>query len=1216
MESSTVRNDGMNQGNDTFRELLLGLLALQTGLIDQRALVSAFHAWTRDKARPLADHLVARGDLDAAHVTLLEGLVVAHLARHGGDLERSLAAIPAGRSTIESLVQVENADASATLTHLGGTPTQAGEEPDHTAAYRVSSVAAVGQRFRVLRPHARGGLGAVFVALDTELNREVALKQILDVHAHDPTSRHRFLIEAEVTGGLEHPGIVPVYGLGSYADGRLYYAMRFIRGESLKEAIDRFHSDEALKKDLARRSLELRKLLRRFMDVCNAIDYAHSRGVLHRDIKPGNIIIGKHGETLVVDWGLAKVKGGEDLEPTEERPLAASSTGGSTETLPGLALGTPAYMSPEQARGELEQLGPRSDIYSLGATLYCLLTGKPPFEGEANDVIPAVQRGALQPPRSRASSIDQALEAVCLKAMALDPAKRYASPKTLGEELERWMAGESVAAYRESWDRKLSRWLTRHRTGVAALGAALLVAVAGLGAVLGVQARANGQLTAKNAELDAEFRRESVIRKEAESNFNMAKKAVDDYLTNVSENTLFQLQDSLDIRRLRQELLKSALKYYETFVNQRSQDPHLRRQLADAYFRVGEITKEVEAPTQAIDAFHAAQAIWEPLATADPGDHELRGHLAQSYLALGRLQNTGLVLDLDGAAKSLARARALLEPLAAENPLEARFQSSLADCYSEIAAVMARKEQSGESLVLLERAKTIEKDLINRYPDRHAYQKTLAEITNVLGYAYYRLGKNDEALNSFREAQTICQSVSKQVSVGPKPLWLLNLLALSHSNIAWIHQYNRQLQDAAKSFEQALVYRTALADAHPSVVEYRAKVGISYRELSEVQRQLRQDAKAFESVERSIDTFQGLVRTQPRNAAYHNALGLSFNQLGLLYDETRKNTEALAIFEHAVAEQQFAIEHGSDAEYGRFNLPTFLDNLAEEYVDLGRVAEGLPIYRRSLKILGDLGAALPNDRDCALAELKSLFRLGTIERHNGNPAAAREGFAAVRTILDRRSVGAPGDPALPILRGAVLDQEASALFDQGFAEEARSCLEQALVLLRAGQGSAASGKETADRRRVDPDVRYVLGIAPDAGDLGAEERRWRSEALWDLARVLRFLKRPDEANKAEDERVALWMDRPSGELVDIVLWQLDRALVIGFGRTPVSDLGRSVRQLDLDQAAANLKLAIAWGFRDLRKLRSHPDADFLLARDDLKLPIMDLALPDWPFGDQ
>ena len=268
----------------------------------------------------------------------------------------------------------------------------------------------------------RGGIGVVFVALDSELHREVALKQIQPQHADDPASRARFLIEAEVTGRLEHPGVVPVYGLGTSDEGRPFYAMRFVRGQSMKEAIEKFHRPAATSslsclegegKAAAAAAatgaaadgsadLALRQLLRRFIDVCNAIAYAHSRGVIHRDLKPANILLGPYGETLVVDWGLAKVVGRDDPtpQPAAELTLRPRSGSGNSETQAGTAVGTPAYMSPEQSEGRLAQSGPASDIYSLGATLYCILTGQPPLgDGDVDDILMRLRRGEIEPPR-------------------------------------------------------------------------------------------------------------------------------------------------------------------------------------------------------------------------------------------------------------------------------------------------------------------------------------------------------------------------------------------------------------------------------------------------------------------------------------------------------------------------------------------------------------------------------------------------------------------------------------------------------------------------------------------------------------------------------------------------------------------------------------------------------------------------------------------------
>src|SRR5262249_38588614 len=320
--------------------------------------------------------------------------------------------------------------------------------------------------------------------------------------------------EAEMTGGVEHPGIVPVYGLGAYGDGRPYYTMRFIRGDSLKEAIERFHADAALKNDSGRRSLELRKLLRRFLDVCNAIDYAHSRGVLHRDIKPGNVIVGRHGETLVVDWGLAKATGRADPS-SGERTLMPSSASGSAETLPGSALGTPAYMSPEQAEGDLERLGPRSDVYSLGATLYCLLTGKPPQEGDdLGAILRKVQRGEFTPPRQLDATIDQALEAICLKTMALRPEDRYASCRALAEDIERWMADEPVSAWREPLVRRARRWARRHRPAVTGAAVALLAGLIGLAAAATVYLQ---QRQAQVSRLALALREVNLLRGQAQA---------------------------------------------------------------------------------------------------------------------------------------------------------------------------------------------------------------------------------------------------------------------------------------------------------------------------------------------------------------------------------------------------------------------------------------------------------------------------------------------------------------------------------------------------------------------------------------------------------------------------------------------------------------------------------------------------------------------------
>lgn len=383
----------------------------------------------------------------------------------------------------------EAADPLATVDQHAPTRATADRPRDrpHESAWQAKG------RYVPLRPHAKGGLGEVFVARDEELGREVALKAIQERLADDPTNRARFIREAEITGNLEHPGIVPIYGLGQSADGRPYYAMRFIEGETLAAAINRFHSSVEPIHAPGERSVALLALLRRFNDVCNAIDYAHSKGILHRDLKPSNVMLGLHGETLVVDWGLAKFMNQDSAEPSSPGDAAALVTdSASDQTLPGSTVGTPAFMSPEQASGRLEDLGPRSDIYNLGATLYYLLTGQAPFDhAPAGVLLTKVQRGDFRSPSAAAlGPVPPALEAICLKAMALSPSDRYATTRAIAEDIERWIADEPVSAQPESRLARLARWSRRHRAWVRAAAVVLLGLVVVMMIATGVVHRA------------------------------------------------------------------------------------------------------------------------------------------------------------------------------------------------------------------------------------------------------------------------------------------------------------------------------------------------------------------------------------------------------------------------------------------------------------------------------------------------------------------------------------------------------------------------------------------------------------------------------------------------------------------------------------------------------------------------------------------------------
>ncbi len=864
------------------RNLLFGILALQMDFISREQLVAAMNGWVLAKEKPLGQILVDQKALGAERRTLLEALVQEHLKLHDNDAEKSLAAIGSAGTIKEDLARVDDAGLHASLARV---PAAAAHDPYLTVAQSVGASTSTGSRFRIVRPHARGGLGEVFVAEDEELHREVAVKQIQDRHADDPESRQRFVQEAEITGGLEHPGIVPVYGLGNYADGRPYYAMRFIRGDSLKDAIKRFHDAAAKQRSPTERAIELRSLLGRFLDVCNAIEYAHSRGVLHRDLKPGNIMLGKYGETLVVDWGLAKAVDRPDIAPTlGESKLTPTSSGGTAPTQMGSAIGTPQYMSPEQAAGRLDLLGPASDVYSLGATLYCLLTGKAPYEdADLGTLLQRVGRGDFTPPQKVNSEVGPSLDAICRKALALEPAARYASPAALADDIEHWLADEPVAAYRESVGERVARWTRRHRAWAQAIGVAtaLVAIVAVIASVLIAQSWRNETA----ARIEAEHQ-----RAEADRGFQQARQAVNDYLTLVSESTLLNVSG---LQPLRKELLRSALTYYQKFLEEHPDDPSLGGELALAGYRVGLIDLQLGDREGALKALQNELPLQEQLAKQSSSGAAILA-LSDTYNQLGNIaqQTAALAEARAWFLKSLETRKQLV----ADHPADSQFRRKMANADDNLATVDGRLKHEDLARREFDSATEIRSKLVEENPDQPEFSRDLAQGYYNQGVYWRNSGHLAAALEPLDRAAAIFEKLIPQ-STAANSLQSIDVETKLVQSLRGAGEVAVGLQkwpDALAFYDRARQIAEPLARRNPFLVEMQAEVAASYTGIGICKMQAGATAEALDQYQRARDIRRQLVDNDPDSTRYRIDLATTLMKLAAVERILNHPVEAAA----------------------------------------------------------------------------------------------------------------------------------------------------------------------------------------------------------------------------------------------------------------------------------------------------------------------------------
>ncbi len=460
-------------------QVRFGLIAVQMGLLSEDHLVEATNLCNSRPDRSVAALLIEMGWISIADAERIRQILIDELLEEPDvDLEES-----SGESTVELIRNVAEPEAPYRKTSLltvrenGMAAEQSNDDSFEVDAAAVTSNGTDGLaptlapdfHFHLGRLYSEGGLSRIWVAHDKKLNRNVALKQLRAELAGNVSARRRFRREAQITGQLEHPHIVPVYEL-SLPTGNgndCCYAMRLIKGKTLRKACDEYHAGRSAGIE---RPLEMQRLLHAFVSVCQAISYANSRGVIHRDVKPENVILGKYGEVVVVDWGLAKTL----ADPATDTDGESSDSGSSkivisgedatNRTAIGAILGTPAYMAPEQAKPQIGIIDKRTDVYGLGSTLFVLLTGTPPHRGST--VSTTLREAKLNPvrrPREINRFIPRPLDAICAKATAFYPADRYEDAIELASDVERFLADEPISIFRDHILTRARRWIRRNR---------------------------------------------------------------------------------------------------------------------------------------------------------------------------------------------------------------------------------------------------------------------------------------------------------------------------------------------------------------------------------------------------------------------------------------------------------------------------------------------------------------------------------------------------------------------------------------------------------------------------------------------------------------------------------------------------------------------------------------------------------------------------------
>jgi tetratricopeptide (TPR) repeat protein len=1082
------------------------------------------------------------------------------------------ARFPQWRDRLEKLFRIHAAvvgrsDAST------GAPTLAAVEAVQGPHAAVGAARQVGN-YELLEEIGRGGMGVVYKARQAGLNRVVALKMILaGAHAGSQV-RARFRKEAEAVARLQHANIVQVHEVGEH-DGLPYLSMEYVDGGSLADLLESRRSQGVV-------GLPPAEAVRLVEALARAVQYAHERGVIHRDLKPGNVLLAACGLASakpqaavpkLTDFGLAKTLGAE---------------GKSTRT--GALLGTPRYMAPEQAGGAKGLVGPATDVYALGAILYELLTGRPPFEGTTvEETLELVRSAEPVPPGQLRPRLPRDLQTICLKCLAKEPSKRYGSARDLADDLERFAQGRPIRARPVGPLGRLGRWCRRKPALAGLLAALLIVGLVGVGSVTALWLRA------ERLRRDADAR-----RREALANLKLAREAADNYATRVSENLRLQ---QADLRPLRKELLETVVPLYEKLIEGYGDDPEIQAERGKVCFQLGVLTAEVGEREKATDLFTQSAAIFRRLADQHPDEPEYQVGLAKAHNDLGKAYTQAS--RYADAEREFRQAVAIRRELARRDPGDAQNRKSLALhlrnlgnlCGEHLRQPTEAEDAYRQSLALLE-------ELANEHPDSVDFQHNRAMTLNNRAVTFVRARDYPKAEAALDAARTIWEDVCAR---GRATDLHEDGLGQCYLNLGEVHAQLKQWEKAEAAFARSLALLEKVTRTDPSVIEYQYHLARHHYQVGRFHHTRQEFDKARASYLKAAAVHEErLSPYYPAVPEYEDNLASVRINLGLAYQAGGQPDKADVEYEKALTIRHQLARSRPDSPAAYDDLAGATSDVARAYLARGLAEKPAAEYRRLAALSSERVGAFPAIP--AYPETLALchFNLATLAYEAGKMPAAVESYREAIRVQEQLIRDHGSDVKYQRKLALYCTSLGRAYREQNMTDEA--------------EAASRDGVERWEAvvRADEKDLSSLLELGGAYGDMGTlmknvgrlpEALEWSDRAIAPLETVLK--KHPRNEAAREYLRNALWQRGQA--LTDLsrhaeALPDWERAMTLSSGRYVPQLRARRARTVallaDHDRAAREAEELAAkpppWkdGYWDLARVFSLSGR---AAREDARL---------------